>query len=209
MSRSAWDSALQTFVECRDASTGKIDTLKYVEMCDRVSDIYGAMFMSMLASQLKSDIDNSSGNVRKAYDQSPENSQTLDTYMEHLLQTRGHQQLREDRASGVHGLLWSKRSVEFVVTYIEKLCENEEMTGSQCAQATYEQVLMPYHGWITSKFVKTVMGYAPSRETVCAKLGLEADASGLMREFLAVARPIINEVHNVLETHNCNFPDKV
>ena len=170
MSRSTWDNMQQSFASCMDPNTKQIKTLTYLEVCDRVSNVFEAMFMGLIASQLKADIDNSSSNLKNGFLNHPENCDTIDTLLDFTLKKYGKEELRMDRASPIHGLLWSKRSVQFVVFYLDLLSKRPDLTAPECAQQTYEIVLMPYHGWLTSKFASTVMGFSPVREDIYAKL---------------------------------------
>ena len=210
--REAWDHAHKTFattLETIDGQANRIQTEQFFRVCDAVGGMFQAMFMGMIASQLKGDIDNSVNSVRQAFLKQPDKCHTLEDLVAYDLESRGLETIRADRASGTVGLIWAKRSVQFVVMYLELLGKQPDITAGECTQNTYEKVLMPYHGWLTSKFVVTVMGLAPDREDVYTKLGLDTEPLAAINSFVAVANPVIGEIQRLLDEHDCDFPDKV
>ena len=48
------------------------------------------------------------------------------------------------------GLLWLKRAMQFLVELLRILHQDKDASVSDAANAAYEKVLKPYHGWITS-----------------------------------------------------------
>jgi len=205
--------------EAHDAFAGAFETVhghpnripmdNFFKVVQGIEGIYQAMFMEMIANQLKGDIANSANSVRQTYLKHPEKCATLQDLVVHDLKHRGRHEVRADRSSGTVGLIWAKRNAHFVVMYLELLHTKPDIAAGECAQETYEKILMPYHGWLTSKFVSTVMGLAPSREDIYSKLGLDADPLKAIGEFVAVANPVIAEMQRLLDEHDCDFPDKV
>jgi hypothetical protein len=210
--REAFDKCHRIFAAALETVEGKenrIPTENFLSVCDGIGGLFEAMFMGMVASQLKADIDNSANNVRLKFLKHPDKCHTLEDLVIHDLKHRGRHEVRNDRASGTVALIWAKRSVQFVVMYLELLGANPEITASECAQTTYEKVLAPYHGWLTSKFVATVMGLAPDREDIYTKLGLHVEPLLAINEFVATANPVMAEIQRLLDEHDCDFPDKV
>ena len=204
--KSTFDTSLQTV----DGTPDRIPTETFFQVCESVAAIFQALFMDMIANQLKNDIDNSANSVRKCYVKHPKERSTLEDLVAHELQQRGRQEVRNDRSSGVVGLIWAKRSVAFVVMYVELLGSKPDITAGECAQTTYNKILAPYHGWLTSKFVSTVMGLAPAREHIYEKLGLVGDGvTEEIAQFTKSANAVLGEIQRLLEEHDADFPDKV
>ena len=199
----------EAFTACFDTASNKIDTQKYVKAVRDISKIYDALFMGVVAGQLKSDIMNSAGQIEKVFLKQPEKGQTIEGIVEYELQTRGRETVRADRTSGVLGVLWSKRAISFIAMYLELLATRDDLTASKCAQQTYETVLMKYHGWFTSNAISMAMKLAPSREDILNKLGLKGDAKEVLAHFLSILRPVLAETNRLLAEHDCDFPDKV
>lgn len=119
---SAWDNTIAAFRACLDEKTGEIDSIKFVAACEDVAHIYDALFsVGMMAKQLKSDITNSAGTVMKSVLKNPTKNATLGSLVENELKTNGRDKVRADRSNGVVGMLWAKRAVEFIMTYLELL----------------------------------------------------------------------------------------
>jgi len=207
-----WQDAhksFQTALQTVDGKENRIPTENFLQVCEAVGHIYQALFMEMIASQLKGDIDNSANSVRQCYLKHPDKCNTLENLVVHDLKHRGRHEVRNDRSSGIVGLLWAKRAVAFVVMYVELLGSTPDITAGECAQATYDKILAPYHGWLTSKFVSTVMGLAPGREDIYSTLGLKEDPTDAIKDFADTANKVLAEIQRLLDEHDCDFPDKL
>jgi len=190
-----------------DPATKKIDAFKFAAACKDIAKIYDALFMGMVASQLKGDILNSSSTVEKAAMKLK--VETVEDIVSTDLKHHGRHAVRADKTSGVIGVLWAKRAVNFIVMYLDLLATRDDLTAPKCAQLTYETVLMKYHGWLTSKAIGAVMSLAPSRQEIFTKLNVSAEPKKAIGEFVAVLNPVLAEIQRVLDEHDCDFPDKV
>lgn len=204
---SLWTDIQDAFSGCYDPATRRIDALKFVAACKDIARVYDALFMGMVAGQLKGDINNSSATVEKAA--LKYNTETLEDLIAHELKTHGRAVIRSDKNSGTVGMLWAKRAVNFIVMYLELLATRDDLTAPKCAQLTYETVLMKYHGWFTSKAISAVMNLAPSKQDIFTKLGLTEDPKKAINDFVKVLQPIIAEIQRLLDENECDFPDKV
>jgi len=207
----AFDHARKTFAGAMDPTTRAVNTEAFLAVCDAIGGIYQAMFMEMIASQLKGDVDNSANNVKIFYDKNRDRCLTIQDLVKEDLRLRTKEEVRNDRSSGTVALLWAKRNVNFVVMYVELLGKFPDITAGECAQQTYAKILMPYHGWVTSTFVSTVMGLAPAREEIYLRLGLNAlpDPILAIKDFVDQANPVLAEIQKTLELNECDFDDQV
>lgn len=207
---SLFASTKDKFQACIDVDSKTVDTFKFVSACEDVAKIYDALFMGVVAGQLKGDIINSSSCLKKAALAQPDKSSTLQDLVANELKLFGKEKVRANKASGIVSLLWAKRAVSFIMTYLEFLATKPDWGAAQCAQKTYELVLMKYHGWFTSKMVSAAMNLAPSREDIFVKLTLpKGKENAEIGEFVAVLKLVMGEVHRLLTVNDCDFPDTV
>jgi hypothetical protein len=204
---SAWTDTQDAFAACFDPATKRIDCAKFVAACKDIAKVYDALFIGMVANQLKGDINNSSSTVEKAAIKYK--TETLEDLIVYELKAHGRHVIRSDKGSGTVGMLWAKRAVSFIVMYLELLGTRDDLTAPKCAQLTYETVLMKYHGWFTSKAISAVMNLAPSKQDIFTKLGLHEEPKKAIAEFVMTLKPIIAEIQRLLDEHDCDFPDKV
>ena len=184
----------------------RIDALKFAAACKDIAKIYDALFIGMVASQLKGDILNSASTIEKAC--AKYKTETLEDLVVHELKAHGRPVIRADKNSGTIGMLWAKRAVSFITMYLELLGTRDDLSAPKCAQLTYETVLMKYHGWFTSKAISAVMNLAPSKQDIFAKLGVHEDPKKAIAEVVAVLHPVLGEIQRLLDEHDCDFPDK-
>jgi hypothetical protein len=201
---------MTAFQACIDTSTHKIDTVKFVQACEEISHVYDALFsVGMMASQLKGDILNSAGTVRKVFLKYPDKCATLQELVQFELKTIGRDKVRKDKATGIIGMLWAKRAVQFIMVLLELLVTTSN-SSSQCARDTYDRVLAKYHGWVTSSLVGPLMSLVPSKPDIFAKLGLKPEeANKRTSEIVAVLRVVEAEIQRILDENDLDFPDKV
>jgi len=137
--------------------------------------------VGLMASQLKGDIMNSSGTVKKVYLKHPDKCTDLESLIKFELGAVGKDKVRTDKTTGIIGMLWAKRAVQFIMVYLDLLGTRPDLNSSQCARQTYDTVLAKYHGWFTSKAIGAAMGMAPARDEIFLKLGIKADPAKVRR----------------------------
>ena len=173
----------------------------------RFITVYDVLFGGMMGNQLKSDLEGNFDNlVARKSAETPGIEGTIKSEME----SKGAKACKKDSKGPVMALLWSKRAMDFIVTFVELLIENK-MTPSECSSKIYQEKLKPYHGWFTSKIVGTAMGMCPTREDIMKKFTFtsEDEMTAAMGRFVKVMRPLIDQIHAALEAAGANFPDKV
>eukprot|EP00922_Rhytidocystis_sp_ex-Travisia-forbesii_P041199 GHVS01061511.1.p1 GENE.GHVS01061511.1~~GHVS01061511.1.p1 ORF type:complete len:185 (-),score=6.70 GHVS01061511.1:125-679(-) len=73
--------------------------------------------------------------------------QFVDEFILHEIQQRGVQDIRKDSTSGVKNLLWMKRALDFIISFLELLMLGDPESSSKvCATKAYDKVLEDYHG---------------------------------------------------------------
>merc|ERR1711934_1294038 len=105
--------------------------------------------------------------------------------------------------------LWLKRAMHLVVEILRILHQDKSASVYDAANAAYEKVLKPYHGWITSSVFWGAFKLVPSRETLYENLGKTESLEDDMGSFVAQFGSILSKINDHLESRGLNFPDKV
>eukprot|EP00922_Rhytidocystis_sp_ex-Travisia-forbesii_P041202 GHVS01061518.1.p1 GENE.GHVS01061518.1~~GHVS01061518.1.p1 ORF type:complete len:243 (-),score=38.49 GHVS01061518.1:564-1292(-) len=195
------------------AQGGKIRTLELAQAARTIVPVYDTVFgKNVVSSNLKKDIENSSGKVMLAVESFKDERQFVDEFILHEIQQRGVQDIRKDSTSGVKNLLWMKRALDFIISFLELLMLGDpESSSKACATKAYDKVLKDYHGWLVSNMVTMSFNLCPAREKLLQKLGFsdKVDAHDKASSLMACVRPVLDQVHTFLEKYDCNFPDKI
>ena len=164
----------------------------------------------MLAGQLKGDINNSLNTVKKQYEANKEKFTTIEKMIELEVKTRGKKECFKDKTSACIGQLWTYRAMNFLCTFMEYLVKGG-LTPGQCGKQTYKDCLERYHGWLARTAVGNAMGWCPTRENIIEKFLFETDAEMIeaANRYIAVLRPLLNQVIAIMDKNDVNFPDKV
>eukprot|EP00922_Rhytidocystis_sp_ex-Travisia-forbesii_P041208 GHVS01061528.1.p1 GENE.GHVS01061528.1~~GHVS01061528.1.p1 ORF type:complete len:268 (-),score=35.54 GHVS01061528.1:125-889(-) len=205
-------SVTEAFAKAKD-SGGKIRTLELAMAARTIVPVYGTVFgENMVSSNLKKDIENSSSKVVLALEKFKDEGQYIEEFILFEIQQRGVEELRKDSTCGVKNLLWMQRALDFIMSFLELLMMGGPETSSKaCAIEAYDKVLKNYHGWLVSRMVTMSFNLCPARQNLLEKLGFpdEADAKSKAAGLMASVRPVLDEVHKLLESQNCIFPDKI
>lgn len=191
----------------------RIQVDKLAEAALTIEPVYDAIFSSgMIASRLKNDIQNSTGNVLNAYRENPVKRLYIEGFIEDEIRTIGDlNKIRKDLKTGVRNLLWMKRALDFVFTFLEKIIINgNDKNSTTLAKQVYGDILEPYHGFCVGNIVRIALSFCPTREGLIKSLGfsMQDNIEEKVIELLSIIRPILIECSAQLEKANCNFPDK-
>ena len=121
--------------------------------------------------------------------------------------------MAKDDKTGTRALLWLNRATTFITLLIDKVAEGKE--PSAAAKETYQDVLKPYHGMMTSMVVGKAMSAAPKKEVILDALGpadrplTEDEAKVQMEAFLTPMKALVGKILKFLEAEECNFDNKV
>ncbi|CDJ63819.1 glycolipid transfer protein, putative [Eimeria necatrix] len=209
-----YNAILERFRAVPDAE-GRLDCEKLADAALQISAVYELVFGSgFISRHLKQDIANSSGRMReaaKALRKSRGGSAvTADELIAWELKELGIPKMRKDQNSGVRGMLWMKRALDFVFSLIcNTFGTMKDATVKECALDAYDRVLKPYHSFLVSNIVSLAFSLAPSKEEFVRRLGFEMDeAENCLGSIQEVVLPVIARLNTLLEEANCNFPDK-
>ena len=99
-----------------------------MEACGTIEAFYEAMFMGMVAGQLKGDIQNSAKTIMNVHLAHPDWT-TLQTMLASEITERGIDKVRKDKKSGAIGILWAKRAIQFIMVYLNLLVTKPDATS--------------------------------------------------------------------------------
>lgn len=190
-----------------------------------IAPLYDRIFgVGMVSKHLKDDIVGHATGLITASDPKPEYAH-VDQMVPQMLSEKPLEEIQGQWGEGIVELLWTKRALDFITRLLDYgIIRYLDKTFYECATLAYEEVLKPYHGFLVSGIVTLAFNLAPTRERfleyehLCVVatfflrlLGFERleDAQEKLRPFIAVIRPVLNHVDGVLDTHGCDFPDRV
>ena len=191
---------------------GEIPTDQWLNaFCDRADKCYDILFGGgMLAGQLKGDINNSLTTVKKQYDANKDKFVTIEQMIEIEVKARGKKDCFKDKTSACIGQLWTYRALNFLCTFMEYMVKGN-LTPSQCGKQTYKDCLERYHGWLARTAVGNAMGWCPTREKIIESFlfKTQEEMAEAANRYIAVLRPLLNQVIAIMDKNDVNFPDKV
>jgi hypothetical protein len=117
--------------------------------------------------------------------------------------------IKKDKTSACIGVLWCYRALQFLTVWIKHFSE-EKVDTAEVTSLTYNEVLRPYHGFVTRGVVGNVMRWTPDRKTLLERFGVSnEEGKSQMGALLIVLQPLMTTYLNFLNEVNINFPDTV
>lgn len=124
---------------------------------------------SVLCVLPQQDIANSSGRMRAAADALRKARGGGVVFADELIawevKELGIPRMRKDQHSGVKGMLWMKRALDFIFSLLSNMfCTMKNATSKECALEAYDRILKPYHSECVTPY------NTESRASLCASL---------------------------------------
>lgn len=187
-----------------------VDTAKFLQaVTERAGRVYDLLFGSLKGGQLRRDVN---GNITKLTDHFKANAgaTSLSKMLKDEIDSKTLAKCKKNGNGPVLAFLWFKRAQDFLCSLIERFIEDAKEPSAYCSE-TYTAVLKPFHGWFTSKAAGMMMGSCPSREALTTTFGFETweEAKKAMGRYAAQVRPLITTMQTIIDSHGCDFPDKV
>lgn len=155
----------------------------------------------MAFAPAKSDV---SGNIERLAKKAPEHAALFDIALAEV--AAGTQ---ASNSGCCKGLLWLKRFLEFTMALLAGLAEAPRAKSlKEIANASYEQNLKPFHGFMASSAFSVVLQFPPTREAFVNSLGGESAYEG-MEKVVEGFRPALGKIHAFLDENKLNDPSKV
>lgn len=80
------------------------------------------------------------------------------------IQELGIPRMRKDQQSGVRGMLWMKRALDFVFSLICNMFGTmKDATAKECALEAYDRILKPYHSTVLQELPPALEASAANR----------------------------------------------
>eukprot|EP00923_Selenidium_pygospionis_P003519 GHVN01005548.1.p2 GENE.GHVN01005548.1~~GHVN01005548.1.p2 ORF type:complete len:223 (-),score=20.16 GHVN01005548.1:1505-2173(-) len=207
--------AFEPCLEEVETDSGRKAVCNCIETCEAsllVVPLYDKIFgPGMVANQLKKDLEGSATGCKTTVLSNPMNWKTVDGLIVGEVQKRGYDVVRQDKASGVVKLLWMKRALEFIATFLDNaVLRMPDKSVKDAASDAYNAVLKPYHGMVVAAVVSAAFRLAPGREDLLKSLGFESmeAAKEPVHRFLGVLKPVLASINASLDVNECNFDDK-
>lgn len=117
--------------------------------------------------------------------------------------------VQENNSGCTKGLLWLCRAMRFMVGFMRRLVEDPNVTMYDAISSSYQEVLAPYHSWITGSVFSLALKVVPNKDTFFAKLGSGAQTETMVHDYCNRLSPLLQHVMDFMEEQGVNFPDKV
>jgi len=205
-----YKAIMKRFEDARGPN-GKIHTEEIAIAAAGMAPIYDIVFGSgMVSNHLKKDIMNSSGAVKNAWEQNPEQCNTIDMLIIFEKEHATIEKIRKDSKSGVKNLLWMNRALDFMITFLHGVfVKNVDKPAKFSANEAYNAILKPYHGLLVSGIVTLAFNLCPSRDELIRKLGFINDkVEEKVIHLHSIIKPMCETTIKLLEDEGCNFKDK-
>ena len=129
---------------------GDIMTMSYIGVLQAVPPVYDKLFPMAVAGIMKGDITNGCQVVTETMAEIPGGKgATLLGMIQHQITTLGPEQCDAAKTNGTKSLLWLNRAASFICRLLRLLSEG--MESNDAAYKAYEEVLKPFHGWMTQQ----------------------------------------------------------
>jgi len=180
-------------------------TMSYNAVLQVVPGIYDKLFPSAVAGIMKGDITNGTKVVQDAMMEIPGGKgQTVLGIIQHHMSTLGPEKCAAAKVNGTKSLLWLNRAAMFICRLLRFLAEGKE--SNDAAFAAYEEILKPYHGWMTQQVVGNAVSLGPTREKVFEQLGVaDATAKDQLIPFCEKMEKLTGDVKQMLIDNKAHF----
>ncbi|RZC45881.1 hypothetical protein C5167_038836, partial [Papaver somniferum] len=110
-------------------------------------------------------------------------------------------------SSCTRALIWLTRSLDFAVALLDKLVKDQGgQSMKQAVEESYNILLKPWHGWISSAAYRVALKLVPERKTFFINLLVadqdQKDSSDLLtqeiKSLTAVLLPLLDQIHSIL-----------
>uniref|UniRef100_A0A5K4FEG5 Glycolipid transfer protein-related n=1 Tax=Schistosoma mansoni TaxID=6183 RepID=A0A5K4FEG5_SCHMA len=141
-----------------------LDTQTFLQLSKMICDFFGLWDSKF--SLLRNDVE---GNIKKV------TRASTNLHVSTLYDLLANEINRDD-SSGSIGLLWLKRTIQFVICFLHHFAQskNNELVRDIIARA-YDETLTKYHNKLMRRAFRLFLHIVPKRSVFIRKLGLEQD----------------------------------
>ena len=162
-----------------------ISTLDFVSAAEATTTLFD-LLGSVAFRPVQSDMNGNITKLRKRYDASPANSQTLQSLCKNELASKSH--------TATEGLLWLVRGLDFTAQSLRNdLTQNSGMSTAEqkpkveladSFRAAYKKTLAPHHGFMIKPLFSAAMSATPYRKDLYKKMVGEGASQEVVSEKL-------------------------
>eukprot|EP00326_Haptolina_ericina_P007043 CAMPEP_0181208404 /NCGR_PEP_ID=MMETSP1096-20121128/22099_1 /TAXON_ID=156174 ORGANISM="Chrysochromulina ericina, Strain CCMP281" /NCGR_SAMPLE_ID=MMETSP1096 /ASSEMBLY_ACC=CAM_ASM_000453 /LENGTH=207 /DNA_ID=CAMNT_0023299465 /DNA_START=31 /DNA_END=654 /DNA_ORIENTATION=+ len=184
---------------------GDIMTMSYIGVLQAVPPVYDKLFPMAVAGIMKGDITNGCQVVTETMAEIPGGKgATLLGMIQHQITTLGPEQCDAAKTNGTKSLLWLNRAASFICRLLRLLSEG--MESNDAAYKAYEEVLKPFHGWMTQQVVGNAVSLGPARAKIFELLDLTPElAAEQVPAFCDKMEALTADVLKMLVDNRANF----
>ncbi|CAH8509152.1 unnamed protein product [Schistosoma turkestanicum] len=173
-----------------------LDIQTFLQLCDMICNFFGLWDTKF--SLLRNDVE---GNIKKV------SRASANLHVNTLYDLLTNDTNRNDDSSGSIGLLWLKRTLQFVNCFLHNLAHsttnNENELMRDLITQAYDVTLTRYHNKLMRHAFRFVLRIVPKRSVFIRKLGLEQDNCELIvlrevEQFTLAIEPHIETLHQML-----------
>lgn len=191
-------TALLEHVGQVDDGNGGIRTQAFLNVCREILPVVDKLGTGFTVVRI--DVNGNIDRLNKRFVSSAAEYENIYAILDQEVQRNDH----TDNSSCTKGLLWLKRAMHLVVEILRILHQDKSASVYDAANAAYEKVLKPYHGWITSSVFWGALKLVPSRETLYENLGKTESLEDDMGSFVAQFGSILSKINDHLVSREPN-----
>ncbi|XP_057295652.1 glycolipid transfer protein-like [Hydractinia symbiolongicarpus] len=170
---------------------GKIVTQSFLDACSEIVPFFDVLGSTAFAP-VKSDINGNIAKLRKKLATNPEKFVTL----QDIVNSEIEEKSTKAKNSATDALLWLKRALTFIRTFLEDVLTGEQDL-TKCAKKAYEQSLKKYHGWMVQGIFSLAMKAVPYRKDFIKALGPETTEEEVLADMKEVVEMMALNIDNI------------
>ncbi|KXJ09056.1 glycolipid transfer protein [Exaiptasia diaphana] len=181
---------------------GKIETDSFLKACSEIVPFFDVLGPTTFAP-VKMDINGNIKKLRGFYDSNPQKFRTLQDLVDSEINAR----TTKAKNSATDALLWLKRAMQFILTFLKKVLTGEPDLV-KCANIAYERTLKQYHNFIVKGIFNLAVKSVPYRKDFIASLGRGvADELVVLEEMQAFVDELDANIDIIQEYYSNNGLD--
>uniref|UniRef100_A0A2N9E869 Glycolipid transfer protein domain-containing protein n=1 Tax=Fagus sylvatica TaxID=28930 RepID=A0A2N9E869_FAGSY len=180
-------------------AAGHIPTKPFLYVCNLVIQVLDKIGPTMAV--LRHDINNNIQRLEMGHESDP----VLNSNMVEMLKKEVNEGNARKVTSCSRAFVWLTRSMDFTLALIQKLAKDPEQSMEQAVEESYNLILKPWHGWISSAAFKIALKLVPDNKTFTNLLMGKDDNYETLKEdmqtLISLLMPFLEEIHTILRVY--------
>nr|GMD85190.1 glycolipid transfer protein 3-like [Ipomoea batatas]GME04721.1 glycolipid transfer protein 3-like [Ipomoea batatas] len=195
-------------IKAKDGSdydtTLHIPTKPFLSICNCLLQVLDKIGPTMFV--LRQDVHQNIQRLEKLHDSDP----SLYSNMVEILKKERNEGSAKKGPSCSKALVWLTRSLDFTSALLQLLVEDLEKNMEEAVEESYNITLKPWHGWISSAAYGIAVKLVPDSTSLMRILMSKQENNSNdnlnkeIRTLVSLLVPVLQEIHNVLETYGLN-----